>query len=355
MTRHLPLRGLGKLTWLEMKIFVREPMGLIGSVVIPVLMFLVLGRTFGPRLAEAASPTTVLLRTGLPVFVAVFIAISAVLSLVAIIAIYREGGILKRLRATPLSPVTILVTHVLVKLVLTAVTVLLMVLAGRRYYPAGADVPLLSFTAALLFSTWSILSIGFIIASLVRTARFAPPLGSLALYSMLPFCGLFVPIGRAAARHAGDLAGDSADLCRVPAVGHLAGRPVVGPRGRRRRAARRLRRVHPDRVAGLSLGMKPVTSAFRRRRPPVGDPATPRHLIPRAMRARSCCDNAQATRRRSPPSSVLRIPDRAAEPSRGKETVGQRSGAGVHPRASRRPSATCSAVIEDASSARWPA
>ena len=194
MTGHLPLRGLGKLTWLEMKIFVREPMGLIGSVVIPMLMFLVLGRTFGPRLAEAASPAAIQMRTGLPVFVAVFIAISAVLSLVAIIAIYREGGILKRLRATPLSPVTILVTHVLVKLALTAVTVLLMFLAGRRYYPAGADVPLLSFTVALLFSTWSILSIGFIIASLVRTARFAPPLGSLALYSMLPFCGLFFPI-----------------------------------------------------------------------------------------------------------------------------------------------------------------
>lgn len=192
--RFLPLRGLGKLTWLEMKIFVREPLGLVGSVVVPVLMFAVLGRAFGPRLAESASPAAVLLRTGLPVFAAVFIAVSAVLSLVAIISIYREGGILKRLRATPLGPVTILVSHVLVKLVLTAATVLLMVAAGRRYYPAGADVPVLAFTAALLFSTWSILSIGFIVASLVRTARFAPPLGSLVLYSMLPFCGLFVPI-----------------------------------------------------------------------------------------------------------------------------------------------------------------
>ena len=259
MTRHLPLRGLGKLTWLEMKIFVREPMGLIGSVVIPVLMFVVLGRTLGPRLAEAASPAATQLRTGLPVFVAVFIAISAVLSLVAVIAIYREGGILKRLRATPLGPVTILVTHVLVKLALTAVTVLLMVLAGRRYYPAGADVPLLSFTVALLFSTWSILSIGFIVASLVRTARFAPPLGSLALYAMLPFCGLFYPIDALPPAMQADLASDSPDLCRVPAVGHLAGRPVVGPRGRRCRAARRLRRVHLDRLAGLSLGVRPAS------------------------------------------------------------------------------------------------
>ena len=116
-------------------------MGFISSVAIPTLIFVVLGRTIGQRLGDATSPTAGLLRVGLPVFVAVFIAINTVLSLVAIISIYREAGILKRLRATPLGPVTILVTHVLVKLLLTAVTVVLMILAGRRYYPAGADVP----------------------------------------------------------------------------------------------------------------------------------------------------------------------------------------------------------------------
>ena len=179
----MPLRGLWKLTWLEIKSFVREPMGFIGSVALPVLMFVVLGRTLGSRLGEATSQTAVLL----PVFVAVFVAVNTVLSLVAIISIYREGGILKRLRATPLGPVTILVTHVLVKLILTAVTVILMILAGRRYYPSGTDVPVVAFSLALLLSTWSILSIGFIIASVVRTARFAPPLGSLVLFSMMPF------------------------------------------------------------------------------------------------------------------------------------------------------------------------
>ena len=103
-----PLRGLWKLTWLEIKIFVREPMGFIGTVAIPVMIFVVLGRTFGPRLMDATSQTTLQLRVGLPVAAAVFIAISAVLSLVAIISIYHEGGILRRLRATPLGPVTIL-------------------------------------------------------------------------------------------------------------------------------------------------------------------------------------------------------------------------------------------------------
>ena len=106
------------------------------------------------------------------------------LSLVTIIAIYREGGILKRLRATPLRPHTILTAHVLVKLLFTGVTLALMVVAGRRYYPVGADVPLVSFALALLFSTLSILSIGFLIASIVPTARFAQPIGALILYPM---------------------------------------------------------------------------------------------------------------------------------------------------------------------------
>ena len=131
---------------------------------------------------------------GLPVLVSLLIAVSAVLSLVTIISIYREGGILKRLRATPLRPQTILTAHVIVKLILTAATLALMVLAGKRYYPVGAHVPLFSFTIALLISTWSILSIGFLIASIVPTARFAQPIGAIILYPMIGVSGLFVSI-----------------------------------------------------------------------------------------------------------------------------------------------------------------
>jgi ABC-2 type transport system permease protein len=130
----------------------------------------------------------------LPIFTSLLIAASAVQSLAAIMAIYREGGILKRLRATPLRPHTILTAHVAVKLLFTAITLGVMILAGRRYYPVGDEVPLLSFTLALLFSTASILSIGFLVASLVPTARFAQPVGTLILYPMIGLSGLFVPV-----------------------------------------------------------------------------------------------------------------------------------------------------------------
>lgn len=189
------LRGLWKLTWIEIKVFMREPLGAIGTILIPVLVFVLVGRAVGPKSTSTGVPgTNSFIGVGLPVLASILIAISAVLSLVTIISIYREGGILKRLRATPLRPQTILTAHVIVKLSLTAATLILMVLAGKRYYPVGIHPPLLAFTIALLISTCSILSIGFLIASMVPTARFAQPIGAIIMYPMIAVSGLFAPI-----------------------------------------------------------------------------------------------------------------------------------------------------------------
>jgi ABC-2 type transport system permease protein len=188
------LRGLWKLTWLEIKIFVREPLGVIGTVGIPVLIFVLFGRMFGSAARRGLRGVPAAVSVDLPILTSILITTSAVLSLVAIIAIYREGGILRRLRATPLRPYTILTAQVLVKLLFTAVTLATMLLAGRRYFAMEAGVPLASFTLALLFSTVSILSLGFLLASLVPTARFAQPMGTLVLYPMLGVSGLFVPV-----------------------------------------------------------------------------------------------------------------------------------------------------------------
>src|SRR5579863_6325330 len=188
------LRGLWKLTWIEIKIFLREPLGAFGTIGIPVLVFVVTGRIVGHSLAPDSLAASSFITAVLPVFASVLIAISAVLSLVTIISIYREGGILKRLRATPLRPQTILTAHVIVRLILTAATLFLMVLAGKRYYTVGVHPPVFSFTIALLISTWSILSIGFVIPSIVPTARFAQPIGAIIMYPMIGFSGLFVPL-----------------------------------------------------------------------------------------------------------------------------------------------------------------
>jgi ABC-2 type transport system permease protein len=188
------LDGLLRLSWIETKVFLREPLGVVGTLAMPLIVFLLFGRAMrsGPRdampLAELPFNITIL--------AALLIGLGAVQSLIAIMAIYREGGILKRRRATPLSPVTILGSQVLVKLAFTLASFVLLMLAGRRILPGALPVNLVSFTGAVLLSTLSILSLGFVVASIVPTARFAQPVGALILYPMLALSGLFLPVGR---------------------------------------------------------------------------------------------------------------------------------------------------------------
>jgi ABC-2 type transport system permease protein len=190
----ISIRALAKLTWLETKIFVREPMGVIGTVAIPVAVFLIVSRLAGPRVAKAAMQPGGVVSAFMPVLASVLMALSAISSLVTIVSIYREGGILKRLRATPLSPTVILSAHVIVKLAFTALTLVIMVFAGRQYFPPGVPVPVFSYGVALTFCTAAILSSGFLIASVVPTARFAQPIAALVLYPMVALSGLFFPI-----------------------------------------------------------------------------------------------------------------------------------------------------------------
>jgi ABC-2 type transport system permease protein len=89
----ITVRALFTLTWLELKIFAREPLGLFGSVGIPLLVFLVFARLAGPAVTSAPRPNW----PGgafLPVLTTLLVALTAVNSLITIVSIYREGGIL---------------------------------------------------------------------------------------------------------------------------------------------------------------------------------------------------------------------------------------------------------------------
>jgi ABC-2 type transport system permease protein len=83
-------------------------------------------------------------------------------------------------------------------------------------------VPWFSFTIALLLGTWSILSIGFLIASIVPTARFAQPIGAVLLDPMIAFSGLFV--------HMSDLPQDSRSSAEnAPGYGLIHRLRAFGP------------------------------------------------------------------------------------------------------------------------------
>lgn len=187
------MRGLLKLTWLEIRIFVREPLGLVAAIGIPFAMFLLLGRSVSSGGDHSPGATQFLARD-LPLFVSIFISINAALSLIAVISIYREGGILKRLRATPLRPAVILGAHVLAKLFFTAIALAIMIAGGRRFYPVPLEPHFAGFALAVALTTVTILCMGFVVASAVGTARFAQLIGGVVFYPMIVVSGMFVPL-----------------------------------------------------------------------------------------------------------------------------------------------------------------
>lgn len=183
-------KGLGKLIWVELKIFMREPMGSVSTLLIPAVVFVLVGRSLQrPRTGEFDPSDWI--GEGLPVMFTILVALNAVISLTTIMSIYREGGILKRLKATPLSPVTILTAHVVVKLMLTAVSVTLLIAVGKTFFAVSIPGGALNFGAAVAIASVSILSLGFVIASIVPTARFAQLIAGSILYPQLALSGLF--------------------------------------------------------------------------------------------------------------------------------------------------------------------
>ena len=177
----------------ETKVFIREPMGVVGSLGMPVIIFIAVGRSLGSGRLSAGSANPAPFNVS--ILAALIIAVGAVLSLVTIISIYREAGSSSasgQHRCRRDDPGCPCVRQAR----LHDRSLGLLVLAGRQFLPAAMDVHVPSFTAALLLSTLSILSIGFVIASIVPTARFAQPIGAALLYPMIAVSGLFFPIAQ---------------------------------------------------------------------------------------------------------------------------------------------------------------
>ncbi len=60
------LRGLWKLTWIELKIFLREPLGRVRDDRHSRLVFIIVGRVVGRRLAPSALAASNFIASGCP-------------------------------------------------------------------------------------------------------------------------------------------------------------------------------------------------------------------------------------------------------------------------------------------------
>ena len=186
------MKSFLKLTWTELKLQLREPLGVFFTLAFPLLLLVVFGAIFGnePESFLGGYGQLDLSVTG---YIAMIIGTIGLLSLPVGLANYREQGILRRLRATPLQSSAVLWSQAAVHVLMAALGVALLVGAGRLLFDLRLPLGSLMIAPAILLSAVSFFAFGFALAGVMPTARTAQAVGMAIFFPMLFLSGAAMP------------------------------------------------------------------------------------------------------------------------------------------------------------------
>lgn len=188
------MRALGEMTWVELKLFAREPLTVIFVLVLPVVVLYILNGVFGgqpPDPSVWAGIGAVDFYT--PSYVALVAATVGVLSLPVHVAGYREQGVLRRFRASALSPATIVGAHVVVAALTATVSAVLLSTVSVVSYDATPPRDWLGLVAAFGLVTVAFAALGALLGFVLPTARAAQGLGVLLFFVFMMLGGAGPP------------------------------------------------------------------------------------------------------------------------------------------------------------------
>lgn len=187
------MRGVWKLTLVEIKLFLREPIAAFFTLVFPLMMLFLFGSIYGNK-PVAFFGGVGYVDTAVPAFTAMIIATSGLLSLTIQVATYREKRILRRLRATPLRPQAILSAQVMTIFLMTVLGMILLLMAGKWIYGVRFSGNAVSIFFAFTLCSLSFFVLGFVLAGLFSTARTAQVAAMVIFYPMLFLSGAAIPL-----------------------------------------------------------------------------------------------------------------------------------------------------------------
>jgi ABC-2 type transport system permease protein len=186
------MKGLWKLTWMESRLFLREPVGAFFTLAFPLMMLFLFGSIYGNEPSPLFNGRGTI-DISIPAYTAMIIATSGLMSINITMASYREKGILRRLRTTPASPFIILVSQLVVTFAMTLLGMVLLIIAGSTVYHVRFEGNALSVFAGFVLCCLSFFGLGFILASIMPNARTAQIVGMVVLYPMLFLSGAGFP------------------------------------------------------------------------------------------------------------------------------------------------------------------
>lgn len=184
-----------QLQWIiiEFKCFFRNFVSVFFTLIFPPLFLILFGEIYGN------DPTPLFDGVGtvdasVPAYICMVICVTGIMSLPLSLTGYREKKILKRFKATPTTPIQIIVAQIMVNLLMTMIGAVLLVLIAKWRYDISFNGDILQVIIAFLLSVFCIFSIGFVIASMINNSKAATALANVIYFPMLFLSGATIPI-----------------------------------------------------------------------------------------------------------------------------------------------------------------
>jgi len=188
------MSALAKLTKVEAKLFARDPMALLWSVLFPAFLLFVLGLFF-PGAQEPSDDLGGVRLVDLyaPIVLGLALATVAFATLPAVLATSRERGILRKLSTTPVHPGRLVIAQLLVHLVAATIAAVLAISVGVIVFDIPVPENLVGFSFAFLLAAASMLAVGLLIGAVAPTLSAGQGIGLAVYFPMLFFAGIYFP------------------------------------------------------------------------------------------------------------------------------------------------------------------
>jgi len=187
------MRGFRKLTLVNLKLYLREPISTFFTLAFPPLLVVLFGAMYGndplPMFGGYGS-----MDVSMPAYTAMILGTVGFLGVPITISGYRESGVLRRFQATPMRPLTYILADIVANLVTTLLGMMGLVIVGWLLYRVQFEGQVMAVILAVVSCGLAMFSIGYLIAGLAPGARTAQVVGMVIFYPMMFLSGASIPL-----------------------------------------------------------------------------------------------------------------------------------------------------------------
>lgn len=174
-----------KLSWVEMKLFLREPMTVLFAFALPLTVLFVLGGVFGNQADADVYRGVGAMDYYIPAYVAFVAASVGLISIPTHIASNRERGVLKRYHASGVSPWSLVGSQVAVMFAIATISAIILVAAAAPVYDVSAPDSVPMVVLGFILVTLSFAGLGVLLGAVMPSSRAAQALGVLLWFVLL--------------------------------------------------------------------------------------------------------------------------------------------------------------------------